>query len=232
MKSKLLSIILLALAAFLPAGCSDSTEGMTDITYYAVLTLEGDATVYVDKGSTYVDPGYSAEMNGEDVTDQVVVVSDVDTSTSGVYTVTYTITNDDGFSSSSTRTVVVTDPNDPVEGYWDTDANSYRWYSDAATVYGSSYAVLIINNGDGTYYVDDLLAGWYRDRAGYGDSYAMTGDIEINGTEVTLVDSYIAGWGDGLDWMEDGAYDADSGTLSWHVCYAETLEFYITMYKR
>lgn len=185
----------------------------------------------VDKGDTYEEPGYYAEMNGEDVTDQVVVVSDVDTSTSGVYTVTYTITNDDGFSSSTTRTVIVLDPNDAIEGYWYTDANSYRLYDGAQTVYGGSYDILIINNGDGTYYVDDLLGGWYRDRAGYGDSYAMTGNIAIDGSTVELVDSYVSGWGDGLDWMEDGTYDADSGMLSWHVCYAGYLEFYITMYK-
>ena len=200
MKSKIIYSVLFVLAAILPTSCDKDTEGMTFITYYPSLTLEGETTMIVDKGSTYEEPGYSAELDGEDVTDQVVVSGSVDTSTSGIYTITYTITNADGFSASSTRTVIVLDPNDAIEGYWDTDASSYRLYDGAQTLYGASYEVLIFNNGDGTYYVDDLLGGWYRDRAGYGSSYAMTGDIAIEGSTVTLVDSYIAGWGDGLDW--------------------------------
>lgn len=209
----------------------DSTAGMTDITYYAELTLEGETTMYVDKGDAYEEPGYSAVMNGEDVTDQVEVTSNVDTSTSGVYTITYSIVNEDGFYTTSTRTVIVLDPNDPIEGYWDTDENNYRDY-EGQTAYGDSYEILIINNGDGTYYVEDLLGGWYYYRAGYGSSYAMTGNIAIDGSTVTLVDSYIAGWGDGLDYLDQGTYDATTETLSWHVSYAGYLEFYVTMYKR
>lgn len=209
----------------------DSTAGMTDITYYAELTLEGETTMYVDKGDAYEEPGYSAVMNGEDVTDQVEVTSNVDTSTSGVYTITYSIVNEDGFYTTSTRTVIVLAPNDPIEGYWDTDENSYRDY-EGQTAYGDSYEILIINNGDGTYYVEDLLGGWYYYRAGYGSSYAMTGNIAIDDSTVTLVDSYIAGWGDGLDYLDQGTYDATTGTLSWHVSYAGYLEFYVTMYKK
>lgn len=211
--------------------CDKSTEGLTRITYYAELTLEGESTLYVDKGATFVEPGYTAVMNGEDVTDQVKVSSNLDTSTSGVYTITYSIVNADGFYSTDQRTVIVTDPNDPIEGYWDTDANSYRDYN-GQTFYGASYPVLIINNGDGTYNVEDMLGGWYYYRSGYGSSYAMSGVIAIEGGVVTLVSSYIAGWGDGLDYLENGVYDANSKTLSWKVRYAGELDFYVKMNKR
>lgn len=230
---KRLSYLLVIAFILALTGCSDdSTAGLTSITYYAELTLAGETTMQVQKGTTFEDPGYTAVMNGEDVTDQVTVTSNVNTSTSGVYTVQYSIVNEDGFASTATRTVIVLDLNDPIEGYWDTDPNCYRDYQGGQTAYGSSYSILIINNGDGTYYVDDLLGGWYSYRAGYGTSYCMTGNVSISGSTVELVDSYIAGWGDGLDWMEEGAYDAATNTLSWHICYAGELEFYVTMYKR
>lgn len=115
MKSKLLYLMVFALATVSLASCDDeSTAGLTRITYYPELTMEGPATVYVDKGTTFTDPGYSAILDGEDVTDQVQVNSNVNMAASGVYSISYAVTNDDGFSSTASRTVVVTDPNDQI----------------------------------------------------------------------------------------------------------------------
>ena len=108
MKNRILFIAMLAFAAFVTISCDDeSTEGMTRITYYAKLSLEGDKTLYVDKGSEFVDPGYSAIMEGEDVTDMVEVSSNVNTAKSGVYSISYSIVNNDGFYSTASRTVIV-----------------------------------------------------------------------------------------------------------------------------
>lgn len=228
---KILAYLLVPVLVMTLWSCDKSTEGLTRITYYAELTLDGESTVYVDKGAAFVEPGYTATMNGEDVTDQVEVNTDLDTSTSGVYVINYSIVNADGFYSTAKRTVIVTDPNDPIEGYWDTDAESYRDYN-GQTPYGASYPVLIINKGDGTYSVEDMLGGWYCYRSGYGSSYSMSGVIAVDGNAVTLKSSYIPGWGDGLDYLKDGVYDAASGSLSWCVCYASELLFYVKMYKR
>ncbi len=228
MKSKLIYLMLLCAGAFVMSSCDKDTEGKTWITYYPDITLEGDATVTVDKGSTFVDPGYEATMNGEDVTDQVVVVSNVNTANSGVYTVTYSMTNSDGFSASATRTVIVLDPNNPIEGFYDTDPE----LSDrSGTAYGSSWQIMLIGLGNNLYSVDDLLGGYYRDGRGYGDSYAMGGTILIadDGT-ISLVDSYIPGWGDGADDL-NGTYDAATGTITWVTEYVG-YDFHVTMYKR
>ncbi len=225
-------MMLIVAVTFTACGDKD-TEGLTRITYYPTLELEGDATLYWDKGTPYEDPGYYSELNGEDVTDQVTVSGTVDYNTSGIYTITYTsMTNEDGFSSSASRTVIVLDPNDPVEGIYYTDANNYREYNGAQVLYGDSYQVLVINEG-GYYYVDDLLGGWYCQRAGYGTSYAMEGYISINddGT-VELLDSYVPGWGDAAEFMSDGVWDAATGTLSWMIEYTTyPMDFYVTMYK-
>lgn len=228
-------LIALAIGAVMTfTACDDdSTGGLTRITYYPELTLEGDATYYVDKGTEYVEPGYVATLNGEDVTDQVIVSGTVDGNTSSIYTITYTIYNEDGFSSSATRTVIVLDPNDEIEGIYDTDPANYRLYSGAQVAYGGSYEILVINYG-GYYYVDDLLGGWYRDRAGYGDNYAMQGYIYVNSDyTVELLDSYVSGWGDSAEFMSDGKFDPATGTLSWMIEYTTyPMDFYVTMYKR
>ena len=35
---------------------------------------------------------------------------------------------------------------------------------------------------------------------------------------IELLDSYIAGWGDGIDYLDDGVYE--DGTISYSLCYA------------
>lgn len=225
-------MLLTALVPFVTS-CSEDTAGVTGITYYPELTLEGETTLYVDKGGTYMEPGYSAIMDGEDVTGQVVVDSNVNTSKSGVYSITYTIVNADGFASSTSRKVIVTDPNDAIEGIYDTDPESYRDYK-GETAYGASFEIIVLNNGDGTYNVDDMFGGWYAERAGYGSSYAMQGTVTIaaDGT-VELVDSFVPGWGDKAEALTEGLFDATAGSLSWVVEYSDNpLYFHVTMYKR
>ena len=232
MKNRILFIAMLAFAAFVNISCDDeSTEGMTRITYYAQLSLEGDKTLYVDKGAEFVDPGYSAIMEGEDVTDMVEVSSNVNTAKSGVYSISYSIVNNDGFYSTASRTVIVTDPNDPVEGLYETDPESYRIYG-GETPYGASFDILILNNGDGTYSVDDLLGGWYCQRAGYGTDYAMEGTISVDADgNITLINSYVPGWGDSATGITNGK--VVDGTINWTVEYTDTpLIFVVKMYKK
>ena len=232
------SIIFIAVLALLTLGftaCEKESEGKTRITYYAEIILKGDATMVVEKGSEFKDPGFTATMKGEDVTEQVKVASDVDTSTSGVYSVNYSIANEDGFVASATRTVIVMNLSDPVEGFWTVTPESYRDYNGKVVAYGKSFEILIIGEGDGIYAVDDLLAGWYCQRAGYGEDYAMQAKIAIaaDGT-ITLEDSFVPGWGDKADYLKDGKFDADTKTITYDVGYgrpANPMDFYVTLNK-
>lgn len=227
MKKILYFVIAAAALVFGATSCEKTSEGLTGITYYPVITLQGDSYMVVDKGSTFVDPGFTAELNGEDYSSEVTVNSNVDTSTSGVYSVSYSAINADGFAASVIRTVVVLDANDPVEGFYLVDPTSNR----NGTKYGN-YEVLIIGEGDGVYSVDDLLGGWYRDRAGYGDSYAMQGEIEVaEDGSVSLIDSYVPGWGDSADSFSDGSYDFDKNVLKYALVYAGTLNFNVILVK-
>ena len=133
-----------ALVALSLTSCDKDTEGLTDVTYYPVITLEG-GDVLLNLGENYVDPGYSADLGGEDVTSQVVVNDNIDNSSIGLYQVTYTVTNADGFSATATRNVIVYDSSVTLSmaGVYETDmnasiyANTGNTFAAYAAAYGS-----------------------------------------------------------------------------------------------
>jgi hypothetical protein len=227
MKKNILFTLLFALTALVTTSCSKDSEGLSRITYYPIITLNGDANMTWEKGEAFVDPGFYSEMNGEDVTSQVSVSGTVDVNKSGVYKLTYSIMNEDGINATETRTVVVLDSSNNIEGYYLNQATSDR----NGTPYGKDFEVLVIDNGDGTISVDDILGGWYCQRAGYGTNYAMTADIAVaaDGT-LTLINSYVPGWADGLDSFE-GTYDAANQIIKFVCVYAGSLKFNETWVK-
>ena len=235
MKKKILFIAVMALLTLGFASCEKESLGKTKITYYADIQLLGDATMVVAKGSTFVDPGCKATMAGEDVTDKVEIVSNVDASKSGVYSVVYSVTNADGFVASASREVVVLDLSDAVEGFWACTPTSFRTNTNTGAVvaYGKSYEILLIKYADGIYHVDDLLAGWYCQRAGYGTNYAMEAYIGIaDDGAISLLASQVPGWGDAADALSaDAKYDATAKTIEYTVTYAGYLDFTVTLNK-
>lgn len=101
-------IYLITMFAVLLVSCNDdSTDNVSFVTSYPTFAMEGDAILSVIKGSPFVDPGVTA-TEGETEID-VITEGTVDTTTPGVYTITYSATNSDGYQGSTSRTVVVTD---------------------------------------------------------------------------------------------------------------------------
>ena len=233
MKKNILLIAALALLTLGFTSCEKESEGLTRITYYATLELEGPTYTEIHKGDPDSEPGYSAVMQGKDVTSQVKVTGSVNPQVAGVYTVVYSIENADGFVSSSSRTVIVIDADDPIQGHWTVTPTSFRSYKGNDVEYGDSFDILIVgNNGDGNYYVDDLFAGWYAQRAGYGSNYAMEGVIKVadDGT-ITLLESLVAGWGDSLAGIKDGKYDSAAKQIVYKATYVSGMVFDVTLNK-
>lgn len=224
--------MLFALVALMVTSCGDKkSEGLSRFTYYPTIELEGDSYLVWDKGTPWVDPGYNSKLNGEDVSSAVTISGTPDVNTSGIYELTYTtMKNEDGFDASTSRTVVVLDPNSKIEGFYLTQPDSYRTYNGNEVAFGNAFEILVIDNGDGTLYVDDLFGGWYCQRAGYGTKYAMGGTISLaaDGT-VGLISSLVPGWGDGLDDLTgsyaDGVFTVDA------VYNKNTMHFYQTWVK-
>ncbi|MDE6741837.1 MAG: DUF5012 domain-containing protein [Muribaculaceae bacterium] len=219
---KHISTMAVGLALLALGSCSKDTEGLTGITYYPVIELEGPINDMAVAGTPFVDPGYSASLNGEDITADVTVTSKMDFSNPqpGYYSISYSATNADGFSASAVRYVLVASNDDPVSGYYTTNTDSFRDYN--GTTYYGGYPVIVYANGDSTYHISDLLAGWYAYRAGYGSAYALGGELSVDADgNIELLDSYLSGWGDSANDLTDGKFDQETGTIKYIVSYTD-----------
>lgn len=85
-------------------GFTSSVSRAVQVSAPPTLTLEGDATMTLATGSTWVDPGYQSTV-------ATTVSGDVDTSATGIYVITYTALDaSTGLNATLSRTVVVADP--------------------------------------------------------------------------------------------------------------------------
>lgn len=213
--------IIAVAAGLLSTSCSEDTKGLTGITYYPSIELEGEQYMQVEAGVPFVDPGYSAIMQGEDITDEVKVSSlmDFEDPQPGYYSIVYSAVNPDGFSASASRYVLVAAAGDKASGYYTTTADTNL---NGSTFFGANACdVIVYGTGEGTYYISDLLGGFYAQYRGYGSAYALEGEVEIadDGT-MTLLDSYLVGWADSANSLT-GSFDAESETMSWACDYTE-----------
>jgi len=104
----LIYILLLSPLLFLSCRELDS-EGVSKITYYPEIALSGEQWNVVMVGEAWTDPGAKATEGGAEI--ELAIGGDqVDTSTPGVYTITYSATNKDGFSAMERRYVGVITP--------------------------------------------------------------------------------------------------------------------------
>lgn len=231
---KYISFFAALLAVVCMTSCQKETEGLTQITYYANIELDGPLYDQATAGVPYKDPGFTATMQGENINSQVKISSDMDLNNPkpGYYKLTYTAINKDGFPASASRFVLVASPDDKASGYYATSPKSFRLRDGATVYYGASFNVIVYGDGTGTYKVSDFLGGWYEYRSGYGSNYAAAGSFSLadDGT-MTLLSSQVPGWGDSLSALNDGKFDAETETFSWQAVYAG-MGFNVTMNKQ
>ena len=225
MKKNIIYAMLLALGVITLASCDKDTEGLSRITTYAVLEMNGESFVKVNVGGSFNDPGCVATMGGEDVSDQIQVNSNLDTSKPGFYNVSYVVYNEDGFPASASRTVMVVDPNNFASSYLGESEFGARHYYNAP--------INITKRADGTYLIDDLAGGFYC----YGryPGYEPTYDFHLEAILQLNADNTIevlaqGGWYWG-DPMEDvsGSYDPATGTIKLVMDFGAP--FYVTLTK-
>lgn len=226
---KLLTGLLVTVALW---SCTKDDETDPVIMYYPSIELEGSQYMYLTEGDTYVEPGFTAMKNGEEANADVEITNPINNTKPGLYEVKYSIFNEYGYSADATRYVLVIAKGDKASGIYQVSPDSYRDYN--GQVFFGGYDIKVIGNGDGTYYVDDLLGGWYYYRAGYGFNYAMQGEITIaaDGT-VTMDSSHVNGWGDSLNSLTDGKFDAATSALTWTASYTgNNMIFHINMIRK
>ena len=83
----------------------DGYVGISKITNYPIITLNGDLLTFVNQGTAYTDAGVKAMVGETSV--EFSTTGTVNTAVPGVYVVNYAAKNEDGFSATAYRSVIV-----------------------------------------------------------------------------------------------------------------------------
>lgn len=219
---KIFSCLLLS-ALLLPVftSCDKDSEGLTKITTYAIIDLTDGDVVTTPIGQPFTDPGFVAMQGTEDVSANVTVSGNVNTNKCGFYTLKYNVINDDGFPASATRTVVVVDPNNFASAYLASCAYGTRSYR--------NLHIMITDNGDGTYNIDDMAGGLYCQGRypgyeAYGYDFWYDETLKLEGNTISLASGEMGDgsnwyWGEPLDVL-DGTYDPTTGTITYKAAFS------------
>ncbi len=156
---------------------TDDRVGISRVTNFPVFTLNGEEYMSIVKGGTFTDPGATAK---EGTTDLPVSKSgNVDVNTVGVYELTYSATNKDGFSSSVTRTVAV------LAAAEQPGVNIAGKYANTGSF---AYVATMTKLAPGFYVVDNV---WGGGSAAVIAAYVLT----VNGADLTLPISTLSPYG-------------------------------------
>lgn len=219
-----------ALAAFVAmmglTACGDDNDQLTDsrLTHYVVLELQGNSTEEVILGSSYTDAGCKATLDGVDVSSQIKVdgLDEIDVNTPGLYYITYTATNADGFVSSVTRTVAVFDPTitADISGKYLTQEGTYL-DTGSRKIALVGYKVNIKKVVPGVFYIDEMLAGMWSQRAGYGANYGLQGYLQLTAdNKLHDLGVMVPGWEDTYDEISDIIYNPENEEITYSLVYA------------
>lgn len=213
--------------------CDDSTEDPSFVTYYVDFDMKGSDIETVELGKPYVEPGVTVKEKGEDITSKMKVtgVEDIDVNRVGLYRITYTAQNVDGYAKSISRTVLVYDPTFPtdISGSYIAGEGTQREVKNDEGVWVASpftdYKVTLTKVVPGIFEVSDFMGGFYAQGKGYGAAYAMTGYAKLNADNtLEILSGDVAGFGDSY---EPGSFvnakynpDVNQGAIRWMVGYA------------
>ena len=192
--------------------------------YRPVITLEGEKNMLLSVGGTYVEPGYNAEANGEDITNNVIVTSNVDTSKPGFYTVTYSVVTPEGIYTSESRNVMVNNPGHFNNIYW---GECWHKNNPQRHFYNSPIVIEETDASASLFTINDVLGGYYC----YGvypqylddDRYNffVNALLNLDGTSVTMLEEgfwYFIEEDDPLE-MLDGQWNPETGVITYRMNY-------------
>ncbi len=222
MKNKILYLMVYVLVIAGLSSCEDdSSAGLTGITYYPTIEIAGDPYIYLAAGVDYVDAGASATENGVPI--DLETSSNLDNTTPGTYSVSYTATNTDGFSKTERRTIIVYDANlstDDLSGTY--TANVVRNGSESYSGIPVTLSPANIPGVTGIYEISDWIAGFYAVGRDYGNNYAFVGLMQINGDNEVIELSMSNPWNDPFNEVI-GSYDPISGVITYDATWASGL---------
>lgn len=213
------SIYMFALALALVGLNSCDYDGKDDsyVTHYVTFSLNEGSRVTVPVGSSYSEPGFTAMENGEDVSSKVTVSGDeVDPDQIGIYNITYSAVNKDGFAASTSRQVVVYNPEvtTNITGTYTVATASCSNNKILASYPITGNTVTITQLAPGLYSVSDWWGGVYDQTIGYGSAYAAPGYFELKtDNSIVAISGENTPWGLTLT-SGGGKYDPATGEVT------------------
>lgn len=203
---------------FATTACDDSVDDPSKVTYFAEITLEGGAELGTQLGSTFADPGYKATEGDADITKNVKINGTVNTEETGRYVLDYSVSNQDGFSTSAQRVVYVYDPavTDDLSGTYEAKGNRV---SGGTTQDFGPFQVTIKKKYNGIFSLSDFLGGYYDQGREYGEAYALSGYFALGASNsVKALYGMLPGFGDTYTNVEGSINE--EGKISMKVLYA------------
>src|SRR5436309_13884104 len=103
---KLINILLVLIITFISAcnkhDITNTNEkvGSSKVTFFPVFDMKGLGVMSIVQGSTFTDPGVTAKEGANTI--MVTTSGSVDANVVGLYQLTYTATNKDGFTATTT----------------------------------------------------------------------------------------------------------------------------------
>jgi len=209
---KYLYIMLILFTGLITSCEQDTTEGVSSVTNYPVITLNGDKVVFVEVGETYDDQGAKSTEGGTEIETKTTFdngdfygKSGVDANTADFYTVNYSATNQDGFDGNASRRVIVAHTGDlinSIEGLYTSSVQRAPSFTPLAKYNNLEY-VIISKTGNNTYAITNAIGGYYSLGRGYGNNYAAKGAIitanNISGNDFSITGANIPGFGLDID---------------------------------
>lgn len=150
---------------------ADSTGGVSKVTNYPIIEVNGDSTIFLPLGTAFADPGAVAKENGVVIPTEISYSGNfrgaktLDVNQADEYIQTYTATNVDGFKATATRKIIVYKTGDlvnSIEGVYisTTRRNGSLLSASQGSSVDQKY-IYIWKNNDGTFGVSDAFGGWY-----------------------------------------------------------------------
>ena len=154
----------------------NETENVQELLItFPEIILTGDGFVTLSVGDSFSDPGAAAALGVTDVSDQVVVTSNLDLTTPGIYSISYSISTTNELGSESTvstsRFVSVIDPSVSADISSTDLSGSYIGSGFAA----NPVAATVTKIGEGWYSIDRILSSGNN----IGAVFAHVGGDEI-----------------------------------------------------
>jgi hypothetical protein len=226
MKKILASLFILSI---LFAGCEKdiTTEDVSQITYFANFTVEGESLIYHDLGTPYTDAAVTAEEDGQELPVEVSVSGEitgysgttVNTDVMDKYVISYSAINSDGFPAAATRTVVVGKSGDlvnSIEGVYTSSVQRAPAFA-ASDQYNDMEYIFITKTGDNTYEISGAIGGYYYIGRDYGYAYAAQGAVitanSIPANDFSITQASIPGFGLDID-ITNFTVDPDSKMIT------------------